>query len=148
LTFDPARGRQAKPVFASKRSAAGVAKEFKCVAALGHGGALDDEALEQDGTDLRSVLLLLAALLVVLVAVELALDPVASAMEVVHGRPEQVLEIGLQPSVYQRRNEGVKNVDKRSSDGVLIGEGARIRFILMPMIAVDLQFVDDAVVRR
>ena len=124
-----------------------IAEELKSVAPLGHGRALDDEALELHGADFRAVLLLLAALLVVLVAVELALDAVAGAMEEVHRRPEQVLEIGFDAGVRQRRDEGVEDVGERASDGVLIGQGTRIRLVLMRMIAVDLQFVDDAVGR-
>jgi hypothetical protein len=58
-----------------------VAEELESVAALGHGRALDDEALELHGANLRAVLFLLASLLIVLVTVELALDAIAGAME-------------------------------------------------------------------
>ena len=80
-----------------------VTEELESVAALGHVGAP-----EFDGADLRAVLLLLTALLVILVAVELALNPVAGAMEKVRRRPRQILEIGFEAGVAERRNEASK----------------------------------------
>ena len=61
--------------------------------------ALGDEAFELDRADLRAVLLLLAALLRLLVVVELAFDPVDGAVEEIDGRPEQVLEVGFEARV-------------------------------------------------
>jgi len=58
-----------------------VAEELHAVAAFDEGYALGRETLQFDGADLRAVLFLLAALLGVLVVVELALNPVGSAMK-------------------------------------------------------------------
>lgn len=66
-------------------------------------------------------------------------------MEEVYRRSEQVLEIGFNAGVGQCRDKGVEDIGEGASDRVLVGQGARIRFVLMRMIAMDLQFVDDAI---
>jgi hypothetical protein len=78
-----------------------VPEEFHGIAALDEGQALGDEAFQLDRADLRAVLLLLAAPLRLLIAVELAFDPVDGAMEQVDGRPQQVFEVGLQAGVCE-----------------------------------------------
>ena len=57
---------------------------------------------------------LLAAPLRLLVVVELAFDPVGGAVEEIDRRPEQVLEVGFEARVGQRRDERVEDV----GDGV------------------------------
>ncbi len=86
-----------------------VAHELEGVAAFQQRDALGDEALELDTLDLRAVLLALAGALRFLVAVELALDALAGAMEEIGDRPEQVFEIGLQAGVAENFGEGVED---------------------------------------
>ena len=78
--------------------------------------ALGQQPLQLDRADLGAVLLLLAAALRLLVAVELALDPVGGAVEQVDGGPEQVLEIGLEARVGEGGDQGVEDVGERGAD--------------------------------
>ena len=66
---------------------------------------------------------LLAPLLRLLVAVELAFDPVDGAVEQVDGGPEQVLEVGLEARVGERGDQGVEDVGERGADR-LFGSGS------------------------
>jgi hypothetical protein len=68
-----------------------VAEQLHAVAAFDQREAFGHEAFQFDRADLRAVLFLLAALLRVLVAVEIALHAVGSAVEEIDGRPQQVL---------------------------------------------------------
>ena len=99
LSIEPARGRQAEPVAASKQLGGMVAAELEGVAALDQADALGGQAFELDGADLGAVLLELAAALGLLVGVELAFDALDLAVEQVDERPEQVVEIVLEPGV-------------------------------------------------
>src|SRR3546814_18479926 len=59
----------------------GVAEEFHRVAAFDHGDAFGDLALQFDRLHLAAVLLALKSLLRLLIVVELALDPLAGAVD-------------------------------------------------------------------
>ena len=91
-----------------------VAKELHRVAALDGALPFAGEPLEFDGADFRAVLFLLPALLRLLVGVEVTFDPVDGAVEEIDRGPEEVVEVGLEARVRQRRNEGVKNVGDRA----------------------------------
>ena len=91
------------------------------VAAFDQRHALGDEAFEFDRADLRAVLLLLAAPLRLLVVVEFAFDPVDGAVEEIDRRPEQVLEVGFEARVAQRRDQRVEDVGDGAADGVGFG---------------------------
>ena len=69
-----------------------------------------DEALELHRPHLRAVLLALAGTLGPLVVIEVTLDPVDAAVEHVHERPQQRVQVGLQTGVRQRRNQRVEHV--------------------------------------
>ena len=99
-----------------------VAHDLEGVAALDQRHALGQEPLELDRADLGAVLLLLAAPLRLLVAVELAFDPVGGAVEQVDGRPEQVLEVGLEARVGEGRDQGVEDVGERGADRCGLGQ--------------------------
>jgi hypothetical protein len=124
-----------------------IAEEFHRVAALDKGQALRCKALEFDGADLRAVLLFLAAPLPLLVVVELALDPVDSAMEDINRRPEQVFEVGFKSRVAQGGNEGVEDVCDSATDCLGFGQLSRIRFVLERTVAEELQFREDLIGR-
>ena len=104
-----------------------VAEELHGVAALDQRHALGREALQFDRADLGAVLLPLAAPLRLLVVVELAFDPVVGAVEEIDGRPEQVVEVGFEAGVGQRRDEGVEDVGDGAGDGVALREAAADR---------------------
>ena len=70
------------------------------------------------GADFRAVLFFLPALLGQLVGVEIAFDPVDRAVEEIDRRPEEIVEIGFEAGLRQRRNEGVEDVGD--------GAGARV----------------------
>ena len=84
---------------ASKRSPAQSRTASKGVAALDHSHAFGDQPLELDRADFRAVLLGLAALLLVLVAIELASNLRRGAVEQVDRRPQEVLEVGFKAGV-------------------------------------------------
>jgi hypothetical protein len=107
-----------------------VAEELHGIAALDQGQALGDETLQLDRADLRAVLLLLAAALHLLVAVELPLDPVDGAMEQVDGRPQQVLEVGLETGVGEGRDQRIEDVDDGAGDDVAFRQRAGIGLVL------------------
>ena len=98
-----------------------VAEELDGVAALDQGHALGDEAFQFDRADFRAILIALAALLRLLVVVEFALDALVARWKRLTRRPQQVLEIGFETGVAQRRDQGVEDV----GDGV--GDGVRFR---------------------
>ena len=75
------------------------------------------EALEFDRADLRAVLFLLAALLGVLVVVELALNPVGGAVEKVDLGPEQIVEVGFEARVAQGGDQGVEDIRYGAAGG-------------------------------
>jgi hypothetical protein len=80
------------------------------------------EAFQFDRADFGAVLLALAAPLRLFVVVELALDPVDGAVEQVDGRPQQIVEVGLEARVAQRRDQGIEDVDDGAGDDVAFGK--------------------------
>ncbi len=81
-----------------------VTEELHRVAALDESQPLCREALELDRADFQVVLFFLAAPLRLLVATELPLGAVDGAMEEIDRRPQQVLEVGFEARVAERRN--------------------------------------------
>ena len=124
-----------------------VAEELHGVAAFDQRQALGDETLELDRADLRAVLLLLAATLRLLVVVELALDAVDGAMEQVDGRPQQVLEIGFEAGVGERRDERIEDVDDGAGDDLGFRQRPRIGLVLEGTMAIELQLGEDVIGR-
>ncbi len=142
-----AGARAARPtrVCASNSSAAWSRKNSMASRRSAIVVAFGDHSLELDGADFRAVLLLLAPALLVLVAVEFALDAIGGAVEEVDASTTAVVEVGLEPRVAQGRDEGVEDVGERALDAMLVGQGTWVGLVLMRAIAVDLQRVDDAV---
>ena len=124
-----------------------VAEEFHGIAAFDQGQALGDETLQFDRADLRAVLLLLAAPLRLLVGVELALDPVGSAMEQVDGRPQKLLEIGFKTGVGECRDERIEDVDDGADDGLGFRQRPGVRLVLEGTMTVELQLGEDVIGR-
>ena len=96
-----------------------IAEEFQAIAALDQRDALGRQALEFDRSHFGAILLALAFALGLLVVVELAFDPVRGAVEEIDGRPEQILEVGFEPGVVQRGDQGVEDVGDCASDIIL-----------------------------
>ena len=129
LTIDPARGRQAEPVWRSNWSAAWSRKNSNAVAAFDQRLPLGGEAFQFDRADFGAVLFLLAALLRLLVVVEFALDPVDGAVEEIDRRPEQVFEVGFEARVGQRRRRGRRRCRRRRRrrSGLRAAASGRVR---------------------
>ena len=142
LTLEPERGRQVEPVWASKRSAAASRKNSCALRRSRSVQPLSGEAFEFDRANFGAVLFLLRALLLVLVPVEFARG-VSGAVEEVHRRPQEIVEVGFETGFAGRRDEGVEDVGERGSDGCLLGQGTRIGLILVRSAAVELQFVEE-----
>ena len=122
-----------------------VAEELHAVAAFDQRDALGHEAFQFDRADLGAVLLLLAALLRVLVVVELALDAVGGAVEEIDGRPQQVLEVGLEAGVAQRRDQRVEDVGHGAADGVAFGQRSRVGLVLEGSVAIELKLGEHVI---
>ena len=135
------------PVWRSNCSAAWSRKNSMLFAALDQRLPFGGEAFEFDRADLRAVLFPLAALLRLLVVVELALDPVGGAVEEVDGRPEQVFEVGFEAGVAQGGDQGVEDVGDGAGDGLGFGQRSRVGFVLEGAVAVELEFGEDVVGR-
>ena len=97
-----------------------VAEEFHAVAPFDQGLSLRREAFEFDALDLAAILFPLKAALPLLVVVEFAFDPVGGAMEEIDRRPEEIVEIGFEAGVAERRDEGVEDVCDGCGDGVAL----------------------------
>ena len=93
----------------------------------------------------RAVLFLLAAALGLLVVVELALDPVGGAVEEVDRRPEQVVEVGFEARVGERRDQGVEDVGDGAGDGVGFGQRPWIGLVLEGTVAIELELGEDVI---
>ena len=124
-----------------------VAHQLEGVAAFDQRLAFRRQAFQFDGFDLAAVLFPLRALLRQLVVVEFAFDPVDGAMEDVHRRPEQVLEVGFEASVGQRHHEGVEDVGDAAGEDVRFGKRPGIGLVVEGTVAIELEFVEDLVGR-
>jgi hypothetical protein len=125
-----------------------VAHQLESIAALDECLPFGDQPLQLDGLDLGAVLFALAAPLRLLVIVELSGDAVGGAMEDVGGRPQQVLEIGLEAGVAERGDESVEDVGDGAGDGIAFGKRARVGFVLEGTEAVELQLGENVIGRR
>jgi len=95
------------------------------------------------GFDLGAVLFPLQAALRLFVVVALPLGPRQRAMEEVDCAPEQFVEIGLEARITQCRDQRVEDIGDGTGDLATLGQGARIRFILVGAPAVELEFGQD-----
>ena len=107
-----------------------VAEELHAVAAFDEREALGHQPFQFDRPNLRAVLFLLAALLGVLVVVELALHAVGGAVEEIDGRPQQVLEVGFEARVTQGRDQRVEDVGYDAGDGIGFGQWPWVGLVL------------------
>jgi hypothetical protein len=120
-----------------------VAEEFHGVAPFDEGQALCQQALKLDRADFRAVLLLLAALLGALIVVEFALHPASGAMEQVDSGPPQVIEVGFEAGVTQRRDQGIEDVGDGATDEACLGQRAWIRLVLERTVAMELELGEN-----
>ena len=122
-----------------------IAHQLEGVAAFEESPAFGDVALQFDGLHLTAVLFALAAPLRLLVVVEFALDPVGGAVEEIDGRPQEIVEVGLEASVAEAHDQGVEDVGDRAGDDVAFGKRSGVGFVLERAIAVELEFGQDMV---
>jgi hypothetical protein len=125
-----------------------VAHQFEGVAAFDERLSLGNQAFQFDRLDLGAVLFGLEAALRLLVDIEFAFDSVASAVEEVDGRPEEIGEIGFEPRVFQGRDQGVEDVGDGAAQDPCVGKRSWIRIVLKGSIAVELKFLQNARRRR
>ena len=114
-----------------------------CVAALEERVPLSGEAFEFDRSNFGAVLFLLRPFVLVFVLVEFARYAFSGAVEEVHRRPQEIVEVGFETGFAERRDKGVEDVGQRASHGGLIGQGARVGLVLVRTAAVELQFVEE-----
>src|SRR5260370_335575 len=124
-----------------------VGEELRGMGGLDQRQALGDETLQFDRSDLRAVLLLLAPVLRALVVVELTLDPVGRAMEQIDGRPQQLLEIGLETSITERRDERIEDVDDGAGDSSGCRQRSGVGIVLERTVAINLELGEDVIGR-
>ena len=122
-----------------------VTHQFEGVTAFQQGLTLRDQAFEFDGFDLTAVLLTLPPALRLLIVVKFALDPIGGPVEDIDRRPEQVVEIGFEAGVLQRRNQGVENIGNGTGNAVPFGQRPWVGFVLEGAIAVKLKFLEQMV---
>jgi hypothetical protein len=99
-------------------------------------------------SDFGAILFVLAALLGILVVVELALHAVGGAVEQIDRRPQEVGEVGFETRVRQRRNQRVEDVGDRAGDDVGFGQRPRVWLVLEWTVAIELQLGEEEVGRR
>ena len=124
-----------------------VAHQLEGVAAFDQRLTFRRQAFQLDGLDLAPILFPLRALLRQLVVVEFAFDSIDGAMEDVHRRPEQVLEVGFEASVGQRHHESVEDVGDAAYKDVRFGKRPGVGFVVEGAVAIELEFVEDLVGR-
>ena len=120
-----------------------VAHQLVGVAAFDERQPFGGQRLELDRADFRAVLLALRPLLRLFVGVELTVDPSGHAVEDVGQGPEQVLEVGLEAGVGERRDEGVEDVGERALDMIRFGQWPGIGLVGEGAVAEELQLVED-----
>lgn len=125
-----------------------VAHQFEGVTAFDQRLALSGKPLQLDGLHLGAVLFPLAPPLRLLVVVEFAFDPAGGAMEEIDGRPEQIVEIGLEAGVLQGDNQRIEDVGDGAGNGVPLGKRPRVELVLKGTEAVKLEFGENVVGRR
>lgn len=68
--------------------------------------------------------------LLIFVVVELSPYALGSAVEDIHGRPQEVLKIGFEPRVSEARGQCIENVRNRAADRLVLGQEPRIGLVL------------------
>ena len=66
------------------------------------------------------------------------------AMEHLDRRQVEVLEVAVEARVAAHRDEGVKHIGQSALDRALVGQGARIGFIPMGAVVIELTYVEYA----
>ena len=74
-----------------------------------------------------------------------AADPVGRAVEDVHGRPEEIVEVGFEAGVLQRSDQGVEDVGDGARDRIAIRQEPLVGFILEGAVAVELKLGEEMV---
>ena len=73
------------------------------------------------------------------------MDAVCGAVEEVDGRPEQVLEIGFEARVMERRDQRVEDVGHGAADGVGFGQRSWVGLVLEGTMAIELEFGEHVI---
>ena len=124
-----------------------IAEEFKTVPALDQRHPLGGETLQFDRADFGAVLLFLPAPLRLLVVVQFALDAGDGAVEEIDARPQQLFEVGFEAGLAQCPDQGVEDVGDGARDRLGLRQRPRVGFVLKGAIAIELEFVEDAIGR-
>lgn len=120
----------------------GLAQKFQRVAALDQRNALIDEPFKFDRLDLGAVLFALTPFLGILVIIEFALNAILGAVEEIGKLPAQILQIGLEPRVDQRRDEGIEHVGHGTCCQALVGQRSGIGFVAKGSVAEKGKFIE------
>ena len=108
-----------------------ITEELEAVAPLDQGQPLGDQTFQLERADLGTVLLALVRPLGHLVGIEVALDSVDAAVENVHDRPQQGVQVGLEAGVGQGRHQRIEHVGERALELRGLGQRARIGLIVV-----------------
>src|SRR3546814_4035245 len=101
------------------------AEKLHRVAALDHRDPFGDRAFKFDRAYFAAILFALELALRLLIAVELALDALAGAVEDIDDAPEQVLEVGFDTGIDETARQGVEAVGDRTE-----GNNAELQYIM------------------
>ena len=107
--------------------------------------ATDRIERELDGFDLGAILFALEPLLTLLIVVQLAFDPIDGAVEHIDGRPEEIVEVGIEAGVGHGGDEGIEDVGDGAFDDAVLRRRAGIGFVLRRTVAVELKLLCDLV---
>ena len=125
-----------------------VTEELQAVASLDQRGAFRRDAFEFDGSNFGTVLLALTLPLRLFVVVELATDAVDGSVEQVDGRPEQIVEVRLEPRVAQRRDQGIEDIDDGTGNDPAVGKRPWIGLVVEGAVTEELLFGKNVFGRR
>src|SRR3546814_13005805 len=87
-----------------------------------------------------AILFALELALRLLIAVELALDALAGAVEDIDDAPEQVLEVGFDTGIDETARQGVEDVGDGAASEAIIGKRPGVGFAVIGPLAVKLHF--------
>src|SRR3546814_12156472 len=107
------------------------AEERQCVAALDQRDAVGDLALEFGRADFAAVLLALLLALRLLVAIEIAFDPLAGTVKDIDDVPEQVFKLRLDARVDEAAGHRVDDVGYGHAGEAVVGKRTALGLVLI-----------------
>ena len=122
-----------------------VAHQLEGIATFDHRLPFGRQALQLDGLHLGAILFALPTALRLLIVVQLAFDPVGGSVEDVDGRPEEIVEVGLEAGVFQGDDQGVEDIGDGAGDVVSFGQRPSVGFVREGTVAIKLKLGEDVV---